>query len=324
VLTVDLTAAYLWPAAGPPRAIPAPRRFRAAALSPDGALLAVTGWDAAENLLFRTQDGQLVGPVPHPAEATQVAFSPDGTRLLYLSDHLTRDESATLWDLTPSGGRRRDWRPPLKHALTAAFRPGGREILLGGRDGRAVRCDADTGAVVGPPLGPLPESVTAVAFRSDGAVAATGSRGGGVRLWDVATGAALTPPFGHRAGVNSLAFSPDGRTLLSASADGTARFWDAQTGTAVGPPLRHGERTQAAYSPDGRLALTAGTDGTAQRWRAPAAALTGPADRIALWVQGITGLTLDEQGAVQQLNEADRRNRLERSRTMAENLPATD
>jgi WD40 repeat protein len=315
VLTADTQRAVVWPAGDPPREFRHPGSgLRTAALSPDGSLLALSDWTDTVRL-HRTADGSAAATVPHRHGGSKVVFSPDGRRLLLApGSSAPGGGGVSLWDVAGDRPRRLDVLKPDVLVRAVAFRPpDGRHVLLGTDDRSAVLCDTDTGKAVGRPLGPHPDVVAAVAFRPDGAAAATGCRDGTIRLWDVATGSPLGPPFGHRAAVSALAFAPDGRTVLSASADGTARFWDAKTGLTVGPPLRHGDAVQAAgYGPDGRQVVTGSRDGAAQRWRAPAGGLLGSADRIALWLEGLTGLELDAAGAVQALGEATRQERADR------------
>jgi hypothetical protein len=53
------------------------------------------------------------------------------------------------------------------------------------------------------------------------------------------------------------------------------------------------------------LATTGARDGTAQIWFAPAPPLAGSAEQLQHWVEGLTGLALDEPGAVRPLGESD-------------------
>jgi WD40 repeat protein len=180
-----------------------------------------------------------------------------------------------------------------------------------------------------------------VAFSPDGRLVVTGCADGTVRVWGRATGE-LLHTFRHPRGVMALAVAPGGRWLL-VGGGGTARLWDLATKKPVGQSMTHPTDVSAvAFSPDGQVALT-GDSGSVQLWEASTALPLGPplpcrgvrtlafapareailvsnnigyrlfpikrpvpddVRRLALAAQVLTGLELDEGGAVQILHPA--------------------
>jgi WD40 repeat protein len=139
----------------------------------------------------------------------------------------------------------------------------------------------------------------------------TGSFDNSARLWDATTGQQLGPSLVHQGGgVSAVAFSPDGETVLTGSLDKTARLWGAATGQPIGPPLTHSGTVYAvAYSPDGKTVLTGSTGNSARLW--DVLELPDSHERIATWVQVITGLNLDDRGTVSVMDSANRHERRE-------------
>jgi hypothetical protein len=118
----------------------------------------------------------------------------------------------------------------------------------------------------------------------------------------------------HQGEVHAEAFSPDVKMVLTGSEDKTARLWDAATGTGIGPHCS----IKPAFAPwplaqTAGLVLTGSYDVTARLWAIPLRA-AGSQERVALWVQVLTGKELDEHGAVRLLDAGtwhERRRRLE-------------
>jgi hypothetical protein len=70
----------------------------------------------------------------------------------------------------------------------------------------------------------------------------------------------------------------------------------------IGPPWRHRELVWAvSCSPKEKKVVTGSEDKTARLWQIPEPAVGDP-ERITLWVQVITGLELDDNGAVHRLD----------------------
>ena len=101
--------------------------------------------------------------------------------------------------------------------------------------------------------------------------------------------------------VIAVAFSPDGQIALTGSWDNTARLWDVKTGQPRGAALKHEGRVHAvAFSPDGQTALTGSVDNTARLWFLPEK-VDGSPERLRLWVEVMTWLTMDDLGGMRRL-----------------------
>lgn len=242
------------------------------AFSPDGATFAApaepTGvaiWDTRTGQQVTTladHEGSCGGGPARPCKLTDLAFSPDGARLVAGSDHV---HAPPVWDVATGellfvldGGS------PDIPIRTVAYSPDGSRIATGSYAGNVVLWDATTGtelhrmAVVG---GGLPE----VAFTPDGSHLVTGDDDGGVAIWEATSLAPVSSLDGHRGPITDLAFGTDG-TLATASGDGTAGLWDLGSGERTATLSGHEDIVwQVALGPDGTVATT-GQDGTARLW----------------------------------------------------------
>ena len=277
--------------------------FLAGALSPDGKTVITGRWHNVA-VVFAAATGEVVARTPEMVgPVTVVALSGDGETLFAVSEGPAKLgwERSWLWDVAA----RQPIRPLLRTAEfpvgEAAFSPDGRTLLLGCGDHAARFWDPAEDRQAGLPLQHA-ASVTAVAFAPDGRTVATGCRDGTARLWDVAARTPRGEPLRCEDEVTAVAFGPDGKTLLTAGRAGTARFWDVATGKPLGVPLRHPDAVvSAAYAPDGASVATACADRAARRWRTPPPPVAGDVERIRLWVETMTGMELDDAGAVHDL-----------------------
>jgi tetratricopeptide (TPR) repeat protein len=163
--------------------------------------------------------------------------------------------------------------------------------------------DAATLSPLGDPI-PNPGGIANGIFSPDSKSILISCEDGSARLFDVATRKPLIPPIWHRAGpLWGLAFSPNGRTIATGSMDKTSRLWDVATGKPIGPTLRHSAGVRSVeFFPDGK---TICMGSTVSRLLPVPPELPAEFDRVATWVEVITGLSLDaHQGLVQILDNA--------------------
>jgi WD40 repeat protein len=257
-------------------------------------------------------------PLTHGTAVTQVAFSPDGTRLLTAG----RDGVARVWKL-PDG---KPLSAPLKHGAEitfAAFSGDGRLVVTGGALGpkgmAATRVwDWAAAKLVAKPMAHI-QPVARAVISSDGRRVLAATEKHRFRGWDLTENRAVSLPWDDTRGTQGPWFSPDGRRVLAA--EGTeARVYDLMTGGAVAPALTHGGKVNAAeFSADGRLIATAGGDRIVRVWEtATGRAVTPPlahARRLAGVAFDRSGerlLTVCEAGAVR-LWDLRRREQLSQS-----------
>ena len=157
---------------------------------------------------------QVKGPsrvLPHNGDVNDLAFSPDGSKLLTAS----AAGLARVWDAA-TGEERVILHGHRRAVYTAAWAPDGRRVVTGSRD-RTVRVwDIDSGAALAV-LRSLKQTVRAVGFADAGAkVVAVGDNK--LAVWNLATG--QLERLIDTARSNFRAIAPDGGSVLFGRAGG--------------------------------------------------------------------------------------------------------
>jgi WD40 repeat protein len=250
----------LRPPIGPGRA----GTLYAAALSPDGEVLAVGGIGREANqgriYLIRLSTGRIEHVLQgHPGTVIGLAFSPDGKRLASGGD----DQTVRLWDAR-SGEFLSTGRGHTGAIYDVAFAPDGRRLVTAALDGTARIWDAGTGesqAVLKEANEGQSFRCISAAWSPDGKTVAIGSSDQYLRLWRA--DGTLSTRFGPLGdSVRSLTFTTDSRAILVAlgyDRRSDCFLLDLSNGKDRARFLRHQSGAwRGTLSPDGQLAATSG------------------------------------------------------------------
>jgi WD40 repeat protein len=310
----------------------------AAVFSPDGRTVLAAYQDKTIQLWKARTAEPRSQPLRQPHFVRALAFSPDGKTFLLGGDWVDegvkkpriRDSSplgakgiAQLWDAhtaKPVG-------QPLVHPGSVhgvAFSPDGNRFLTASRDNAARLWNARTRKPVGDPLRHR-NVLTVLSFSPDSRTVLTASQDGVAQLWEAGTAKPLLQLGRHRVVIHAGAFSPDGKFALTGTSDGYVRLWDTATGKLIGPPLWNpGAVNSVAFRPDGKTFVAASgysyaekdklkESGTALLWKVPVP-MEGEVDRIQLFIQVLTGMAMDANDRVDDLDEGTWQKRIQQLR----------
>lgn len=247
----------------------------ALAVSPDGRLVAVSGYFGTVRVVDVETRAE-VAILEHPADRNlrvvtgkplgALSFSTDGSQLASASNW----HGARVWDarkgtliqvLDPGAeGHERATcvaHDPKSPALAAGYADGTIRTFDGRHPAATARVQAHRGAV------------QSLSFSPDGRrLVTTGAADLAVRLWDARDAGAIHVWQGRSTNLDAR-FTPDGRKLALASAEGALQAVDIES-RQVEQNIRtpHGEVNCVAVRPDGKLIATGGRDGRIAFWDA--------------------------------------------------------
>jgi DNA-binding SARP family transcriptional activator/WD40 repeat protein len=305
------------------------RRFHAggmpAAVSPDGRLFALCGFDGSVRLLDLRTGAVRALAGRHDAAISAIRFAPSSRTLLTAG----RDARTIVWDVKHAA--------PVEtfagHAgpvTDVTVAPDGRTAYSTGEDGHVIAWDLVGTRRLGQRFrtgSRLPATVLAVSAASS--TFAVPTDGGYVDLFDSRT---LThtrrihifpvkPASGRPMAV---AIAPDGRTLAAAT-PAAIRLVDVRTGRFLGAPLPMNGSTQAlAFSGDGRWLASSSAERAVYVWdvrrHKPVdlyVSLTGPATALSMRPRGSDVVaTVEHQDGTGELDLLSPPHRVSLARTL--------
>ncbi len=203
------------------------------AWSPDGTRLASAAQGGKPVRIWKAASGQALATLAVPADPrtpVNIAFSPDGTRVLAgfgVVRGRGQGGGIGVWDaftgqpiLEPGRGERLD-RP----VFAVAYSPDGKRILAGLFGGELHVLDAVTGKSLA--YWQAHEALgLAVACSPDGTRVVSGSQDQSIRIWDAVTFELLLTLRGQEQAVGRLIFTADGTRLISTPA---LQVWDTRS-----------------------------------------------------------------------------------------------
>lgn len=238
LLTAGLDeTARLWDVsdARTPRLLATRGGVKAASLSPEGLMIAVSSGDETIQLSDAVTGNALFELREDRGKMVALAFSEDGLLASVAeveSDRagVVRDYYVSVWDIAE---RRKvlNFREGEEFECIA-FAPKGTNLLATGGLTALRLWNLRTGTEARALKGHW-GTVTSLAFSRDGKRLASSSRDMTVRLWNVESGEEVFTFYGHSNWVEGVAFSPDEKLLASAGTDDTIRLWDTQSGREV-------------------------------------------------------------------------------------------
>lgn len=219
-----------FPQPNPPETYRVPIPVTAVAFSPDGKLLASSGYH--EVLLWDAENGHIVRRITNVAERVyDIEFSADGKSVAVAAGTPAQIGETKIFNVA-DGKLLKDLVVTTDSVFTLAFSPDGKRLAAGGAD-RAIRIyDVASGEeqVV---IEDHADWVMGVAWSPDGGKLASASRDKTSKVFDAKTGDSLITFNSHGQPVYDVGFTPDGKTVISCGEDKQIRVWNVKDAKQV-------------------------------------------------------------------------------------------
>jgi Planctomycete cytochrome C/WD domain, G-beta repeat len=255
----------------PPKSYRVPIPVTAVAFSPDGKVLASSGYH--EVLLWNPQDGKILRRIPNVAERVYgLDFSPDGKTLAVAAGTPGQQGEAKLFNMA-DGRLLADYFTTNDSVFAVAFSPDGKRLATAGAD-RGIRVfDVATKKQL-VLIEDHADWVMGIAWSPDGTKLASASRDKTSKVFDVTErkfdptavalgttspnvlkGESLATFNSHGQPVFDVAFSPDGKSVVTSGADKQIRIWNPANAKQVRAIGGFGDQVfRIAVTKDGQVA----------------------------------------------------------------------
>ncbi len=216
----------------PPEHYTASLPISAVAISPDGKLLATSGYH--EVLIWSLPEGGLIKRISNVAQRVYaIAFFPDGKRISVASGTPGRVGEAKIFDLE-SGKMLIDVMICQDSALALALSPDSKRMAIGEVSGTiSIYTIDEKSAELNLRIEDHSDWVQSLSWSVDGRRLVSASRDKTCKVYDSTSGKSITTFSGHQQSVTSAVFREDGQHVMSVGDDGRMRIWNLDEGKQI-------------------------------------------------------------------------------------------